>query len=172
MHRLVLSLVGIRLPLEAAALILNVSVTLALVLVETLSFTASHSLVLVATRTPSVLLRIASLVLELVLLEALSVIVHIELLLSATVYHGGGSIFLEVLAHHGVLFVFESHVLLVAVLPLLRLQGHGLLFRSHWVVRLPQFCISVGVMTLVSESTIFVRFVVSTPLSFVLVIDF
>ena len=121
-----------------------------------------------------VLLREAALVSELVLLEA-SVVVHhlISASLHVTVHHRihlvASPIIIEVLLH---LLLLEPHVLLVTVLPLLGLHRQRQLFRRHGVFWLAQLGVSVGVVTLVTQGTIFVRFVVSASFGLVLLVNF
>jgi hypothetical protein len=64
------------------------------------------------------------------------------------------------------------YTLLIAVLPLLGLQGIPLLFWVHLIIGLSQLLVAMCKMALISQCAIFVGFIVSAPLSFVLVIDF
>jgi len=76
------------------------------------------------------------------------------------------------LVREALLFLHSDEPCLVAVLPLNGLQCLLLLLRIHRFVRLPQLLISVCKVTLVSERTILVSFVVSAPFGFIFVIKF
>ena len=178
LHCLVLSLAVLGSSLELATLVMHGSTTLIIVLTISASLicASSHahvSSVLVAASI--LLLRVASLVLILVLLVSLvSPVVHHPHLSTSvhTAIHLAASpvVVIRTLTHW--LVLLEPHVLLVAVLPLLRLHGQGLLLVGHWLLGLSQLFVSVGVVTLVTESTVFVCFVVSAPLRLVFFINF
>ena len=71
-----------------------------------------------------------------------------------------------------ILFVFiESNLaLLIAVLPLLRLQGMLHNLGVDWVIGFSQLLVSMREVALVSERAVFVRLVMSAPFGLVLII--